>query len=306
VIALDSTRARAQQDAAPAAEVEPQPPAELPPASTEAPPETAAAPNRAAPPTVWDLAKAGGVFMIPIAGCSIIVVAFVIERFFGLRRRRVVPPRLLRVLEEQTSQSGGLDPRAAYRLCQRHRSPMANVLKAALLKTGRPHSEVEKAVEDAGAREAAALFTNVRPLNVCASVGPLLGLIGTVQGMIMAFIVTSTTTATGTAKAQELAQGIYTALVTTFAGLCVAIPAVLFAHFFEGKIDRLIRDMEDIMLDILPHLERFEGKGRVSRVVRSAGEKAATESAPSKAGVPATASSNPAGSGVALSPTTSK
>jgi biopolymer transport protein ExbB len=223
---------------------------------------------RAAPPSLWDLTVQGGVFMIPIAGCSVVVFAFIVERFIGLRRKKIVPPALLQELDRQTSQTTGLDPRVGYHACQQHPSPMANVLRAALLKTGRPHSEVEKAVEDAGAREVAALFTNVRPLNVCASIGPLLGLIGTVQGMIMAFIVTSTTTATGAAKAQELAQGIYTALVTTFAGLCVAIPAVLFAHFFEGKIDRLVREMEEIMLEILPHLERFEGKGRLKRVGR--------------------------------------
>ncbi len=233
---------------------------------------------RTAPPSLWDLTVQGGIFMIPIAGCSVVIIAFIVERFIGLRRRKIVPPALLQELDRQTSQTAGLDPRVAYHACQQHPSPMANVLRAALLKTGRPHSEVEKAVEDAGAREVAALFTNVRPLNVCASIGPLLGLIGTVQGMIMAFIVTSTTTATGAAKAQELAQGIYTALVTTFAGLCVAIPAVLFAHFFEGKIDRLVREMEEIMLEILPHLERFEGKGRLKRVPRKTN--AAAESVP--------------------------
>jgi biopolymer transport protein ExbB len=235
------------------------------------------APAHVAPPTVWDLMVQGGVFMIPIFGCSVIVMAFTIERIIGLRRQRIIPPRLLRALEQQTSQTTGLDPRAVVRLCQQYKSPMANVLHAGLLKVGRPHAEVEKAVEDAGAREAARLFRNVRPLNVCTSVGPLLGLLGTVQGMIMAFIVTSTTTATGTAKAQELAHGIYTALVTTFAGLCVAIPAVLFAHYFEGRIDRLVRDMEDIMLEILPHLERFEGKTRIGRVPRQGATQASAE-----------------------------
>jgi biopolymer transport protein ExbB len=222
-------------------------------------PAESLAPGR---PTVWDLMLKGGIFMIPIFGCSVIVVAFTIERFLGLRRKKIIPPGLLAGLEEQTSQSSGLDPRVAYKLCQRYPSPMAHVLRAGLLKVGRPHAEVEKAVEDAGGREVAAMFSNVRPLNACASIGPLLGLIGTVQGMILAFIVTSTTTATGTAKAQELAQGIYTALVTTFAGLCVAIPAVLFAHYFEGWIERLVREIEEIMLEILPHLERYEGKFR--------------------------------------------
>ena len=216
-------------------------------------------------PTVWDLAVQGGYFMIPIALCSIVVIALSIERLIGLRQKKVLPPELLEKLDRLNSEERGLDPREAYRLCQQHTSPLSNVIRAAILKIGRPHSEVEKTVEDAVAREASDLSKNIRPINVCASISPLLGLLGTVQGMIMAFMVTSTTTATGTAKAQELAQGIYTALVTTFAGLCVAILAVVLAHYLEGCIDRLLREMEDIFLEILPQFERYEGKLRITR-----------------------------------------
>ena len=296
-LALARVSASGQEPAGPA-------PVEASPRSSPQEPATSK-PDR---PTVWTLTVKGGIFMIPIFGCSIVVVAFIIERFIGLRRKKIIPPDLLRGLEKLTSQTTGIDPRAAYRMCQQHNSPMSNVLRAALLKTGRPHSEVEKAVEDAGAREAAAMFARVRPLNICTSVGPLLGLIGTVQGMIMAFIVTSTTTATGMAKAQELAQGIYTALVTTFAGLCVAIPGVLFAHYFEGVIDRLVREMEEIMLDILPHLERFEGKGRIQRVIRKTGADGAREEPSSAEGLEtasppvASGSGGPGGSGIAMAP----
>ena len=219
----------------------------------------------AANPTVWDLAIDGGIFMIPIACCSIVVIAFAIERMIGLRTNKVLPPQLLAGLQEINVQDKGLDARKAYRLCQESNSPMANVVRTAILKIGRPFAEVEKAVEDSVAREAAKLANNIRPINVCASISPLLGLLGTVQGMIMAFMVTSTTTSTGTAKAQELAKGIYTALVTTFSGLCVAILAILLAHYLEGCIDRLLRDMEQVFLEILPQFETFEGKMRVAR-----------------------------------------
>ena len=104
----------------------------------------------------------------------------------------------------------------------------------------------------------------MRPINVVASIAPLLGLLGTVQGMIMAFMVTSTTSSTGTAKAQELAHGIYTALVTTFAGLSVAVFSVVLANFLEGRIERLLRQMEAIFLDLLPQLERYEGRIRIA------------------------------------------
>lgn len=243
-------------------------------------------------PTIWDLAVAGGYFMIPIAICSIVVVAFALERWIGLRPAKILPPDLLQELERLNSDEKGLDPRQAYKLCQKHKSPLANVIRSAILKVGRPHAEVEKTVEDAVAREASLMAANIRPINVCASIAPLLGLLGTVQGMIMAFMVTSTTTATGTAKAQELAQGIYTALVTTFAGLSVAILAVLCAHYLEGSIERLLRDMEELFLEILPQFERYEGKLRVTR--RTAAGEAAAKSVTGEASDAKAASKTPA------------
>ena len=216
-------------------------------------------------PTAWDLTVQGGIFMIPIGLCSVVVLAFAIERLVGLRAKKIVPPKLLVALNKLNTEANGIDPRLAYDVCQTHPSPLASVVRAAILKVGRPHSELEKAVEDAVGREADEMARNIRPINVSISISPLLGLLGTVQGMILAFMVTSTTTATGTAKGQELAQGIYVALVTTFAGLTVAIPAILIANMLEGRIERLLRDMEDIFLELLPQFERFEGKLRVTR-----------------------------------------
>ena len=217
-------------------------------------------------PSVWDLAVQGGVFMIPIVLMSIVAIGFSIERVMGLRSNRILPIELILGLRELTSETG-IDPRRAWKVCQEHPSPLASVVRAAILKAGRPHAEVEKAVEDAAIREIAEMSRNLRPVNVVATIAPLLGLIGTVQGMIMAFMVTSTTDSTGAAKSKELATGIYTALVTTFAGLCVAVVAVLLANFLEGRIERLLRQLEDVFLDLLPDFERFEGRLRVSRAV---------------------------------------
>lgn len=215
-------------------------------------------------PSLWDLAVQGGLFMIPIGLASIVVVAFTLERMIGLRLSRIMPPELLVALRKLHS-GNGIDPREAYSVCRKHPSPLATVVQAAVLKVGRPHAELEKAVEDAVGREAADMARNFRPINVVATIAPLLGLIGTVQGMIQAFMVISSTTSTGTAKAQELAHGIYTALVTTFAGLVVAVVAVLLANFLEGRLDRILRAMEELFLDLIPQFERFEGKLRVAR-----------------------------------------
>jgi len=214
-------------------------------------------------PSLWDLAIQGGWFMIPIGVASIVTIAFTMERLVGLRRGRNLPRRLIRKLRALMSESG-IDPRRMWEACEEHRSPLANVVKAAVLKTGRPQAELEKAVEDAVGRETSAMTRNMRPINVVASIAPLLGLLGTVQGMIMAFMVTSTTSSTGTAKAQELAHGIYTALVTTFAGLSVAVFSVVLANFLEGRIERLLRQMEALFLDLLPQLERYEGRIRIT------------------------------------------
>ncbi|MEJ7591914.1 MAG: MotA/TolQ/ExbB proton channel family protein [Planctomycetaceae bacterium] len=215
-------------------------------------------------PFLWDLGVQGGVFMIPIGLCSIVVLAFALERRVGLQKGRIIPRGLLVALQKLNQPNIGIDPRLAYDQCQKFRSPLGRVIQAAILKVGRPHAEIEKTVEDAVSREADEMAQNIRPINVTASVAPLLGLLGTVQGMILAFMVMSTTAAAGAAKGQELAQGIYTALVTTFAGLCVAIPAIIIANSLEGRIERLLRGMEDVFNEILPLFERFEGKWRVT------------------------------------------
>jgi len=227
-------------------------------------PATVEAGSGTAMPSLWDLAVQGGLFMIPIGLASIVVVAFTLERLIGLRLSKIMPPELLVDLRKLNAGSG-IDPREAYGICQKYPSPLANAVQAAVLKVGRPHAELEKSVEDAVARESADMSRNFRPINVVATIAPLLGLIGTVQGMIQAFMVISSTTSTGTAKAQELAHGIYTALVTTFAGLVVAVVAVLLANFLEGRLDRILRSMEELFLDLVPQFERYEGKLRVAR-----------------------------------------
>ncbi len=225
-------------------------------------------PRRSAAPetpqlNALDLALKGGVLMIPITGMSILTVLFGVERLLGLRRRKVLPAELTDGLRRLAGQRTGFDPRQAYRLVQHYPSAGANVVRAMLLKVGRPLTEVEQAIAEAKEREADRLYSNVRFLSLAAGITPLLGLLGTVQGMIQAFFVTAHLP-TGVNKAESLAQGIYVALVTTFAGLCVAIPASIMAHYFEGRIQKLLRELDEILLVLLPQLERFEGRLRVS------------------------------------------
>lgn len=211
---------------------------------------------------LWELVVAGGVLMYPIAMMALVVIFFGIERFFALQKSRVVPSEFVQGLGQLAQTPGGLDPRLAYRLCQVHRSPISNVIRAGLLKLGRPHTEVEKAVAEASDKEAQLLYNNVRPIALAMAVTPLMGLLGTVWGMIQTFFVVSQSA--GGVKVADLAGGIYVALVTTVAGLSVAIPAAFLAHFYEGRIQRLFRHVDEVVQSIMPQLERYEGKLRVT------------------------------------------
>jgi biopolymer transport protein ExbB len=212
--------------------------------------------------TLWELFLAGGFLMWPIVAMSVVVVAFGIERAWALRRSRFVPRPLATALAALSS-DGPFDPRRVYRTCATHPSVLADVIKAMLEKIGRPLPEIEHAVEAAKEREASRLYANIRPISLAVSVTPLLGLLGTVQGMILAFYTTANLEA-GADRATELAQGIYVALITTFAGLCVAIPASILAHFLEGRILAGFRRVDTIVAGILPQLERYENKGRAT------------------------------------------
>lgn len=209
----------------------------------------------------FSLLVRGGWFMIPISLLSLLVVTVAIERALSLRRGRVLPGGLVKQLGALGGGQDAFDPREAYRVCQRYPSAAATVVRAMLLKVGRPHSEVEHTVAESSEREAERLYANVRWLNLAAGVAPLLGLLGTVWGMIDAFHRT-TMLGPGQNKAEELATGIYVALVTTFGGLMIAIPAAIFAHLFEGRIQKLFHQIDEMLFNLLPQVERFEGRMR--------------------------------------------
>lgn len=212
---------------------------------------------------LWLIFK-GGPLMVPIGLLSLLVITLVIERGLSLREAKVLPQVLIQKLGLLTNQAQGFDPRLAYRCCMEHPSAASTVVRAMLLKVGRPLSEIERAVTEASEREAARQYANVRWLNLAAAVAPLLGLFGTVWGMIRAFFDTTQLQA-GQNKADFLAQGIYVALVTTLGGLAVAIPAAVFSHYFEGRIQGLFYRIEELMFNLLPQIERFEGHIRVKR-----------------------------------------
>lgn len=220
------------------------------PASEPASASARVAEQRAAPvaaedpiPTrdLWDIIQDGGLLMIPLAICSLMLVTLIFERTISLRRGRIIPRPFVRRFLEQIG-DGELDRESALELCDENGSPVATVFAGAVRKWGRPGVEVEQAIIDGGERATNGLRRYLRIFNGIATISPLLGLLGTVVGMIRAFNAIATSDAMG--RPELLANGISQALLTTAAGLSVAIPALIFYMLFVSRVDRLIIDID--------------------------------------------------------------
>ena len=207
----------------------------------------------------------GGWFMLPIAIVSVLAFTLIIERSFGLRRAQLLPRRLVKSLGRMARDSESVDPRTMNTVCLEHPSSASKVIRSMLLKVGRPTSEMQDSVTEVLQREAEKAHASVRWLNFAAAVAPLLGLLGTVWGLIQAFH-DMTQLSPSQNRAEYLGRGIYEALVTTLAGLIVAIPAALFAHYFEGRITKIFREIEEIVFALIPKFERYEGRVRFDAI----------------------------------------
>ncbi len=203
--------------------------------------------------TLLELLERGGIVMYPLYVCSILMVAFGIERAITLRRRKVIPTAIMQRIKA-ASASG--DPEVRRRLMdeiQSDDSPMGRIFKAGLRRLDRPVLELEKAIEDAGAREAARLQRNNKVLSSVASIAPLLGLLGTVTGLMRSFMtVASSSDALG--RTELLAAGIYEALVATAVGLSLAIPSMAMYFYFQERVDKLVGDIDDVAVDLMENL----------------------------------------------------
>ena len=200
--------------------------------------------------TFLDLLEKGGLqFMIPIGLCSLLGVTIIIERLFALRKSAVMPRSFLPGLKgafrhDEKDRKAGLD------YCAADGSPLSRVVAAGIRKLHKNAEAVESAIEDAGALEVDKLRRNMHMLYGVSTVTPMLGLLGTVWGMIEAFQVASIA---GLGKAESLATGIYQALVTTFAGLAVAIPILILYYYFVSKIDVMVHEMNDLTMEFVDH-----------------------------------------------------
>lgn len=192
-----------------------------------------------------EFVKAGGWLMVPILLCSVIAMAIIAERFWTLQRKRITPSNLV-VEVWQWAQSGTLDDDRIRAL--RKSSPLGRILAAGLANRNNSREMMKENIEDVGRHVVHDLDRYLNALGTIASITPLLGLLGTVIGMIKVFAVITTQ---GVGDPGVLAGGISEALITTAAGLTVAIPTLMFHRYFRGHVDELVVTMEQEALKMV-------------------------------------------------------
>ncbi|MCA9911256.1 MAG: MotA/TolQ/ExbB proton channel family protein [Anaerolineae bacterium] len=194
---------------------------------------------------MFEIIRAGGWVMLPLLLCSVAAMAIIIERFWSLQRKRIAPKNLVAQIW-QWYRAGQLDSKRIQAL--RATSPLGRILAAGLAQLGHDRAVMKESIEETGRHVVYDLERFLNSLGTIAAISPLLGLLGTVFGMIEIF---SGVSESGVEHAELLASGISQALVTTAAGLAIAIPALMFYRYFRGRVDELVIFMEQEALKMV-------------------------------------------------------
>ncbi len=205
---------------------------------------------------MWEIVRAGGPLMWPIILCSIGAAAIILERFWTLQDKRVIPPDLTKKVA-QLVESNQINDKVIAALEQN--SPLGRILAAGLANRHRPREIMMERLQDTGRHVIYELERFLNSLNMIAGVSPLLGLLGTVTGIIKAF---DAVQAGGMGDPRMLSGGIAEALITTAAGLCVAIPSLIGFRLLRGKVDRIVIQMEKDALRLADEVDAAAGRSR--------------------------------------------
>jgi len=200
----------------------------------------------------------GGILMFPIAACSIVALAIAIERFYSLRRATINTREFMDSMRTVLRQNRVQE---AVEICDETEGPIARIMKAGILKHNRGKADIREAIEDAGHLELPRLERYLSALATCANVAPLLGLLGTVAGMIKAFA--QIQHKQGQVNPSDLAEGISNALITTAAGLTVAIPALVAYNYFITRVENLVVEMEISSSELVELLTKSHGEHEI-------------------------------------------
>lgn len=198
-----------------------------------------------------DYAMRGGLVMLPIALCSILALAIAVERLWNLRRRRVIRYDILAPIEGLLREQKIPEAMA---LCKRHDNTTTRLLLVAILNADHTKAEIKELIEDQGRQEVAVLERYLTTLGTIASISPFLGLLGTVVGLLKVF--DAMAQSGGVTNTVVLSDGIHNALITTVAGLCVAIPSLVAYNYFARRAEALILEAERVSLRLLNILKQ--------------------------------------------------
>ncbi|MEK7790744.1 MAG: MotA/TolQ/ExbB proton channel family protein [Deltaproteobacteria bacterium] len=190
----------------------------------------------------------GGPVMWPILTCSIVALAIFLERILSLRRHKIIPRDLSDTVDELVSQKKFSEAKT---LCKQNKSSFSKIVLTALKHEGKQRNLIKENVEESGKKESLQLGKNIHALATIAHISPLLGLLGTVLGMLHVF---SVITEKGVGNAQSLAGGISQALITTVAGLIVAIPTVVAYRYLNARVKTFVTEIEEYSLKIVDEL----------------------------------------------------
>ncbi len=203
---------------------------------------------------MWALFKAGGLTMWPLLLCSVIALAIIIERFFYLQRAKTdVRDFVGRINEALTANK----IEEAIKMCEDHQSPVAAIFRAGLKKYRKTREEVEKAIEAQGNLEIARMDRGLMILNTVNQLAPLLGFFGTVTGLYSAFMAITTK---GMGDPKVVAAGVAEALITTIAGLAIAMPGTFAKYLFLNQINKIVYAMQESSMNFLDTMEDLEEK----------------------------------------------
>lgn len=213
-----------------------------------------------------NLFEDGGAIGIIILALSVAMIALIVEHLLSIRRGALMPTGLADDVH-QLVRAG--EYRQAEQMCRDRPSFLGRVLSSGLAEVDLGYTAVEKSMEDASAQQAARLFRKIEYLSMISTIAPMLGLLGTVWGMILAFL---EFTVSANPQPAQLAPGISKALITTLMGLGVAVPAVASFHIFRNRIDELVADVGQHAEGVLAELKRSQvARRRAERERRSAG-----------------------------------
>lgn len=208
---------------------------------------------------VLEFFQKGGFTIYPLILSSIVALAIVIEKSLALRRKKVIIPEIASIIDNI---KGPEDVGLALSICEKHKGPFANIVRQGLESRDLPKEEIKEILNDQGRQEVHALERGLMILETVAGIAPLLGLLGTVIGILKVFNVISVM---GVGQATAMAGGISEALITTIVGLSIGIPAVVGFNFFSNKAESLVLEIEKYSAVLLRKVAAFGAVGTHAR-----------------------------------------